>query len=80
MMRIDQPVEVAPGSGGIEVTWTFRPKNGRNRKDSSNDKARDIEPGNIPRVSSLMALAIRFDSLVRRGEIRDYTDLARHVN
>ena len=27
MMRIDQPVEVAPGSGGIEVTWTFRPGN-----------------------------------------------------
>jgi len=77
MMKTDNQTEAALGSCSIEVTWTFQPKNGRNRKDSSNDKARDIEPGNIPRVSSLMALAIRFDSLVRRGEIRDYTDLAR---
>jgi hypothetical protein len=78
MMRIDQPVEVAPGAGGIEVTWTFRSRNnGRKSKDDPSDKMRDIEPGNIPRVSRLMALAIKFDSLVRRGEIRDYADLAR---
>ena len=77
-MRIDQPVEVASGSGGIEVTWTFRPRNnGRKSKDDPNNKVRDIEPGNIPRVSRLMALAIRFDGLVRGGEVRDYADLAR---
>ena len=78
MMRIDQPVEVAPGAGGIEVTWTFRPRNnGRKSKDDPSGKTPDVEPGNIPRVSRLMALAIKFDSLVRRGEIRDYADLAR---
>ena len=78
MMRIDQPVEVAPGSGGIEVTWTFRPRNNsRKSKDDLSDKTRDVEPGNIPRVSRLMALAIKFDSLVRGGEVRDYADLAR---
>jgi len=77
-MRIDQPAEVAPGSGGIEVTWTFRPRNnGRKSKDDLSDKTRDIEAGNIPRVSRLMALAIKFDGLVRCGEIRDYADLAR---
>ena len=31
----------------------------------------------VPRISRLMALAIRFDGLVRRGEVRDYADLAR---
>ena len=33
--------------------------------------------GRIPRVSRLMALAIHFDSLLRRGEVKDYADLAR---
>jgi hypothetical protein len=33
--------------------------------------------GHIPRVSRLMALAIRFDSLLQRGEVQDYADLAR---
>jgi hypothetical protein len=31
----------------------------------------------IPRISRLMALAIHFDGLIRKGTIRDYADLAR---
>ncbi len=34
-------------------------------------------PGRVPRISRLMALAIRFDQLVRDGEVRDYAELAR---
>ena len=34
-------------------------------------------PGNLPRVTRLMALAIRFDQLVRDGEVRDLADIAR---
>ena len=34
-------------------------------------------PERIPRVARLMALAIHFDSLIRRGVVRDYADLAR---
>jgi hypothetical protein len=33
--------------------------------------------GNLPRVSRLMALAIRLADLVRKGEVTDYADLAR---
>lgn len=33
--------------------------------------------GRVPRLARLMALAIRFDNLLRRGEVRDYADLAR---
>ena len=36
-----------------------------------------VVPGNIPRISRLMALAIRFEGLVQRGEAQDYADLAR---
>lgn len=31
----------------------------------------------IPRITRLMALAIKFDEMIRRGEVRDYADLAR---
>jgi hypothetical protein len=31
----------------------------------------------IPRISRLMALAIKFDEMTTRGEVRDYADLAR---
>lgn len=34
-------------------------------------------PGNLPRVTRLMALAIRFDHLIRDGEIRDLAEIAR---
>ena len=36
-----------------------------------------VEPGNVPRISRLMALAIRFDGLIQRGEVQEYADLAR---
>ena len=36
-----------------------------------------VEPGSIPRVTRLMALAIRFDQLIRDGEVIDYADIAR---
>jgi hypothetical protein len=33
--------------------------------------------GRVPRILRLMALAIRFDGLLRRGEVKDYAELAR---
>lgn len=39
-------------------------------------------PGRVPRVTKLMALAIRFDQLIREGVVADYAELARlgHVS
>src|SRR4051812_38907480 len=31
----------------------------------------------VPKISRLMALAIRFDGLLQRGEVRNYAELAR---
>ena len=36
-----------------------------------------LAPGRVPRVARLLALAIRYDRLIREGEIRDYAELAR---
>jgi len=33
--------------------------------------------GRVPRISRLMALAIRFDQLLRERQVKDYADLAR---
>jgi len=33
--------------------------------------------GAVPRLARLLALAIRFEGLLRAGEVRDYADLAR---
>ncbi|WDI40475.1 hypothetical protein [Bremerella sp. P1] len=37
----------------------------------------ELPKGRVPRVARLMALAIRFEDLIRRGEVRDYAELAR---
>lgn len=41
-----------------------------------------VPHGNVPRVSRLMALAIRFDQLIRDGVVADQAELARlgHVS
>jgi len=61
----------------LEVSFTFKPKNIRKNRNHNVNRDHKVEPGNVPRISKLMALAIRFDQLIRRGEVRDYTDLAR---
>ena len=56
-------------SGGREVTYAFnlRPA-----------KSQQVVVGElIPRIARLMALAIRFEGLLREKKIRDYADLAR---
>ncbi|MDQ2946389.1 MAG: hypothetical protein M3Y27_10680 [Acidobacteriota bacterium] len=35
------------------------------------------KPTTIPRLARLLALAIKFQAMVERGEVRDYADLAR---
>jgi hypothetical protein len=39
-----------------------------------------VPEGRIPRISRLMALAIRFDRLIKEGEITDQSELARLGN
>lgn len=62
-------------SGGLEVEFTLSP-NQRHRGKKKTSKP-EVEPGSIPRVTRLMALAIKFDGMIARGEVRDYADIAR---
>ena len=67
-------------SKGITLECRVHFKNGRRgRKRMRNGEVQSIstiEPGRVPRISRLMALAIRFDGLLKRGMVRDYADLA----
>ncbi len=40
-------------------------------------KAAAQAPPRIPRITRLMALAIKFQDMIDRGEVKDYADLAR---
>lgn len=40
-------------------------------------KPKEPDPPRIPRITRLMAVAIKFQDMVNRGEVRDYADLAR---
>ncbi len=68
-------------SGGITVACNIHFKNGqRGQKRLKQGDMPDpisVVQGSIPRVSRLMALAIRFDGLIRNGHVKDYADLAR---
>jgi hypothetical protein len=48
---------------------------GRQRKPEDTPRATPV--GTLPRISRLMALAIKFDGMLREGVVTDYADLAR---
>ena len=70
-------------SGHQEVTYTLDFCAGRqSRRDNKAFSDRQAPDGEaigvpIPRIARLMALAIRFEGLVRDGTIQDYAELAR---
>lgn len=50
----------------------------RSKKDlRAGEERKTLPPGRVPRISRLMALAIRFEQLVRDGVVADYAELAR---
>ncbi len=65
-----------------KVHFSTRNKGRREIRPGPQPVADDVPAGRVPRVARLMALAIRFDDLIRAGAITDQADLARlgHVS
>jgi hypothetical protein len=60
------------------VTLAVRPRRQESRKGGQPDPVPDAgSRTRIPRITRLIALAIKFQEMVDRGEVRDYADLAR---
>ena len=57
------------------VHFNHRGRGSRQRPPSNRESA--DEAGRVPRVSRLMALAMRLDELIRSGEVTSYAELAR---
>lgn len=55
----------------IPLKWPARQAAGRPKKTAA------AAPPRIPRITRLMALAIKFQDMIDRGEVKDYADLAR---
>jgi len=65
-------------NGTLQVEVSIAPAKGRNggqRRSTAGPKLPD--PPRVPRIARLMALAVKFQDMVDRGEVRDYADLAR---
>lgn len=60
----------------IEVKVHFA-RGRRGRKRAAVGGKPPAAPMRLPRVTKLMALAIRFDQLIGDGEVQDYADIAR---
>ena len=60
----------------VDIEITVQPK-GRRKPRPVTAVVSDAATARIPRIARLMALAIKFQDLVDRGEVRDCADLAR---
>jgi len=52
-------------------------RSGRKRLSPTKPAVEAVGQGRIPRISKLMALAIKFDRLIREGKVADQSELAR---
>jgi len=65
MIRVKQQLHFGKTNRGQQTIATEPPA------------AESVESGTIPRISRLMALAIRYDGFIRDGVVRDQSELAR---
>ena len=65
-MTVSRRVHFTPGRGGR-----------KRMQQGAAPKPAGVLVGRVPRISRLMALAIRFDELLRSGAVKDYAELAR---
>lgn len=79
-VRIAQPDWTGPAGMSVQVEVTLP---GRQRARQVPHQAQPTPvvprptPPRMPRITRLMALAIKFQDMVDRGEVHDYADLAR---
>jgi hypothetical protein len=65
---------VKANGSNLVLEYSLTPRQ-RGRK--AGDQPRAENTGKLPRITRLMALAIKFDGLIREGIVRDYANLAR---
>ena len=56
----------------LEVQFQLRPKPGMKQGETPRSNS-----GQLPQITRVLALAIHFDEMIRRGDAKDYADVAR---
>ncbi|MCS7168092.1 MAG: hypothetical protein RMI91_11850 [Gemmatales bacterium] len=59
-----------------DIHFDRKSRGGRRVMENGSRPQRVTQSGRVPRVARLMALAIRFERLIREGVIESYTELA----
>jgi hypothetical protein len=81
MARQAGPGATTAGPMGVTVEFKVHFRKGergrRRMRTGTAPKHKPVQPGRIPRISRLMALAIHSDKLIRQGAVQDYAELAR---
>lgn len=75
-----QETSTAEANAGVQISLTLRPCPHRGAAGQGRrlpEIPAQSAPPRIPRITRLMALAIKFQDMVDRGEVRDYADIAR---
>ena len=57
-----------------------RAAHGRKTIDTKPAASVAVDPGRVPRISRLMALAIHFDEMIRAGKVANISEIARLAN
>ncbi|MBX3452854.1 MAG: hypothetical protein KF777_25175, partial [Planctomycetaceae bacterium] len=60
-----------------DIHFNRRGRGARRVMETGSDPNADVPVGRLPRITRLMALAIRFEELIRTGVVTDYAELAR---
>jgi len=75
-----EEASAAEAGASVQISLTLRPSPHRravNRGRPFPAPTAQSAPRRIPRITRLMALAIKFQEMVDRGEVRDYAEIAR---
>ena len=67
----------APAGLTVSGTFHFERRGPGGRKNLGAGPAPVLPAGRVPRIARLMALALKFEGLVREGAVTDYAELAR---
>ena len=70
-------MKTADSSLTVRCKVHFEPKRNGRKQMMMGAAPPSVPLGRVPRVSRLMALAIRFEGLLQAGEVSDYAELAR---
>jgi hypothetical protein len=62
----------------MSVTKPFHYRTGQSSRKVMREGEQKNVPERIPRITRLMALAIRIQELVDKGDVTDYAEMARH--